>query len=411
MNSNSPTPDSSSPTPPLKRRVFLKTAAAGVSLGLGAWLFLRQREVPVMAPSIGGLPVRNDASVLADPAAVQAIADLKIRTMADMDRLPWFQRAADGSLVLRPEAGVPACIDIHAHVGWRHGLGGAIDLGLRCPVAYYYDFERDQDMLFEQIHPAQDEGRALSLEAATALVHTPGRNQTHTAANLMAEMDAMNVARACLLPIEIPVASHHAEDTLAAAKLDPRFVPFGGVNPRGWGEDQEAALQQQVTADGIRGLKYHPVFQFIAPDTDDAMAMFAWCAERDLIMLSHLGYTGGEPGFMRNASEPHRLVRALEAFPKLKIVCLHSGVRRIDETLKIAQRFPEQVWLGLSGQPVPNIRYILERYDTERILFGSDWPFYPISVMLARVLTATEGNLALRQRVLHDNAARLLALA
>lgn len=404
-------PVSSSPTPPVKRRVFLKTAAAGLSLGLGGWLFLRQREVPVMAPSIGGLPLRNAASLLANPAAVQAIADLKIRSLADMDKLPWFKRGADGMLVLREDAGVPASIDIHAHIGWRHGLGAEIDQQRRCEVQYYYDFTRDQDVLFDQIHPAQDEGRSLTIDALAALVHTSGRNQTHIAANLLAEMTAMNVAHACLLGIEIPVASHHAQDTLAAAKMDPRFIPFGGVNPRDWSAEQEAVLQAQLANDHIRGIKYHPVFQFIAPDTDDAMKLFEWCAAHDLLVFGHIGYTGGEPGFMRSASEPRKLARALEAFPNLKMVCLHTGVRRIDETLAVAQRFPEQVWLGLSGQPVPNIEYILQRYDTERIMFGTDWPFYPVSVMLARVLAATAGNTALRQRVLYDNAARLLQLA
>lgn len=259
-----------------------------------------------MAPSIGGLPVRNDASVLADPAAMQAIADLKIRTLAEMDRLPWFQRDAEGMLVLREEAGVPESIDIHAHVGWRHGLGAEIEQTRRCPVSYYYDFTRDQDVLFDQIHPAKDEGRSITFDALTTLVHTSGRNQTHTAANLLAEMTAMKVKHACLLGIEIPVGSHHAQDTLAAAKMDPRFVPFGGVNPRDWSAEQAAVLQQQLTEDHIRGIKYHPVFQFIAPDTDDAMKMFEWCAEHDLLVFGHIGYTGGEPGFMRNASEPHR---------------------------------------------------------------------------------------------------------
>jgi hypothetical protein len=245
----------------------------------------------------------------------------------------------------------------------------------------------------------------------TILARTPGRYHTHTAANLEREMDAMNVAHACLLPIEIPVGSHHAADTLEAARRDDRYVPFGGVNPRSWGTEEEDALLEQIEAYGIRGIKYHPVFQFAPPDDPGALAMFEFCAANDLIVLSHIGYTGNELPFMRAASEPERLVKALEANPNLKLVCLHTGVRRIDETLAVARRFPEQVWLGLSGQPTPNISYILRRYDTERILWGSDWPFYPLSVMLARALAATQKQDTIRRRILHENGLKLLDLA
>ncbi|MBI1321367.1 MAG: amidohydrolase family protein [Candidatus Hydrogenedens sp.] len=392
----------------ITRRRALTLGALAALGGGGGWALAKRYGGHELPPSMGGVSPLDAPGFRPDQAKLDAIKDLQVRSFADMDKLPWFTRSAEGELLLRKDIGLPDAVDIHTHFGWRHGIGATIDMDRRCPVQYFYDFDRDQDVLFEHDHPGGTEGRDITIEAAGILVHTPSRNQTHTAANLIAELNAMHLSQACLLPIEIPTGSHHAADTLAAIQRDSRFVPFGGVNPRGWSAKHEDVLSEQIKAYGIRGIKYHPVFQFVPPDHDDAMAMFEFCAAHNLLVFSHIGYTGSELSFMRANSEPHRLHRPLEAFPNLKLVCLHTGVRMIDETLEVARKHPEQVWLGLSGQPVPNITYILERYDTSRILFGSDWPFYPIAVMLARVLAATEGNDAVRQGVLKDNAARLL---
>ena len=44
----------------------------------------------------------------------------------------------------------------------------------------------------------------------------------------------------------------------------------------------------------------------------------------------------------------------------------------------------------------------------ERVLFGSDWPFYPFEFPLAKSLIATEGKPELREKILYKNAVRLL---
>ena len=51
---------------------------------------------------------------------------------------------------------------------------------------------------------------------------------------------------------------------------------------------------------------------------------------------------------------------------------------------------------------------MLDRVPSDRIVYGTDWPFYHQALTLARVLLATEGAPDLRRAVLHDNAARLL---
>jgi hypothetical protein len=56
------------------------------------------------------------------------------------------------------------------------------------------------------------------------------------------------------------------------------------------------------------------------------------------------------------------------------------------------------------------VRDVLEAVPADRILYGTDWPFYHQGLTLARVLIATDGEPALRRAVLHDNAARLLGL-
>ena len=56
------------------------------------------------------------------------------------------------------------------------------------------------------------------------------------------------------------------------------------------------------------------------------------------------------------------------------------------------------------------MRTILRRADPQRILFGSDWPFYHQAVPLAKVLLATQGQPALRRQILWENADALLAM-
>ena len=49
------------------------------------------------------------------------------------------------------------------------------------------------------------------------------------------------------------------------------------------------------------------------------------------------------------------------------------------------------------------------KYRCDRLLFGTDWPFYHLGASLAKVLitTATPERKTLRQKILRDNAIRL----
>ena len=52
----------------------------------------------------------------------------------------------------------------------------------------------------------------------------------------------------------------------------------------------------------------------------------------------------------------------------------------------------------------------LAEAPVERIMQGSDWPFYPRAISIAKALIATEGMPTERRLILHDNAARLYGL-
>jgi hypothetical protein len=392
------------------RRTFLKAGGAGLAIAGVTLVYSRFHKSPDLPESIGKLAPSAGAACPADSAAMKKIADLGIRRMGELDRLPWFTKDDKGALHLRKDAGIGPIIDTHAHVGWAYGLGRSVDMAHTCDVQYFYDYEKDQDALFKQSHPRPEEAAAMTRENIEVFFRTPARNYTHTAANLSAEMDRMNYRNIVLLPIEIPHQARHAQDTFTAAKLDPRLIAFGAVYPRPWGPEKIAQLEQQAKL-GVKGIKFHPEFQLAAPDDPEMMRLFEWCEAKDMLVYAHVGYTGREPGFMRSKSEPRRFAKPLQAFPKLRMVFAHTGVKMMDETLEVARKFDDRVWLDVSGRSASNIAYILQRYDTEKIMFASDWPFMPLAIMVARGLVATESCPHLRDRFFRENAARLLQLA
>ena len=78
------------------------------------------------------------------------------------------------------------------------------------------------------------------------------------------------------------------------------------------------------------------------------------------------------------------------------------------EAAQLGRKY-DNVYLELSGQPPQAINEIIKIMGSEKILFGTDWPFYPLAFPLAKVLLATENNPVDRQRILKTNAERLLA--
>lgn len=334
---------------------------------------------------------------------------LNIRHLSDLDRLPWFDKDDDGQLRLKDGAGVPAILDIHSHVGWSFGFAKPVDYGARSDVIYLYDYEVDQDVLFEERHPLPVDMKRLNPEMYWALLKLAPSAATHTAANFAAEMDRFGIERTCLLPIEAPIMSRHAEDTMAAATVDGRFIPFASVPPRPWGNRKIRRLEE-LLGRGAKAVKVHPEFQFIAADNRHLLKLFEWCAEKGVPVLAHCGYTGAEPKWLRTKAEPDRFRKALKEFPKLQLLLAHTGLACRKETLAVARDFEDQVWLDISGQCVPDLKMILDQFDRDRICFGSDWPFYPMAVALGRTLVATEGCAEYRADLLHNNGARFLGL-
>jgi len=314
---------------------------------------------------------------------------IKFENYSDLDKLPWFEKNGDGEIQVKPETGVPLIFDAHTHLGWSYILGGVVNYQrLAPPAEHLYNYMDSPFDLEQDEHPTKEEVRMMTWDIALIPFRCPPIVRTQTAVNLLHDMDLFNTVAAVSLPIEIPLRSRHAYQTIVACKPHERLVAFAGVHP--WTHYKELRLDWQQ-GQGALGLKYHPEFQFNPPDTKGAIELFGMCAERGLPVLAHSGSTGSEPRWMQNLSRPDRYRKALKAHPKLKLILGHSGIYVYDEAIKVANDFPEQVWLETSGEGMSVIRKIINEYDTSRILYGSDWTFFPLGVPIARSMAALEG--------------------
>jgi predicted TIM-barrel fold metal-dependent hydrolase len=72
----------------------------------------------------------------------------------------------------------------------------------------------------------------------------------------------------------------------------------------------------------------------------------------------------------------------------------------------------QNVWIDCHGQSLTDLDSLIESTGGERLLFGSDWPFYHLGMSLAKVLIATQSVNRDRARrlILKDNASHLMQI-
>ncbi len=343
---------------------------------------------------------------------------LRFQGYRGLATLPYFELDRTGQLRVTVE-GLPRIIDFHTHVGMALLFAPALGLQRRTPRTQYFldcdreepgcNFDLDVYINANFTTAAHDD---LSREARNQLLFGSRAAQTHTIPNLLAEMDAMGVDRAAVLAIAagLPFGDHLTEtwrDAIAEAHAGDRLLLFASVHPRdgNWREALRTSARR-----GARGLKIHPEMQRLFPDDDRMMEIYGECERLGLPVIFHAGRSGIEPGFMRPYALPRRFVRGIEAFPRVQFVLGHAGARDVADALPLAKRYPN-VWLEIAGQGVSSLHNLRAEVGPGKLLFGTDWPFYPLAATLAKVLLITEGKPAEREAILRGNAERVFALA
>ena len=99
------------------------------------------------------------------------------------------------------------------------------------------------------------------------------------------------------------------------------------------------------------------------------------CRPRSTCTGISAGRAGIEPESTHRYALPRHIEGALSAFPGVDFVLDHAGARDAADMLPVALRH-RNARLDIHGQGVTELAGMLEAKGGERMLYGTDWPFY-----------------------------------
>jgi predicted TIM-barrel fold metal-dependent hydrolase len=183
---------------------------------------------------------------------------------------------------------------------------------------------------------------------------------------------------------------------------NPGVYGFATIHPDQ--EDMEGEIERALNM-GLKGVKIHSDMQKVALDDPRLFRLYDLIAGK-VPLLAHTGDNRFD------YSNPDRLNRVLDAFPKLTVVGAHFGGWSVwEEALEALKGRNLYVDCSSSFYAIaPEAALKLIRgYGAQRVLFGSDYPMWDPGVELQYLyklgLLASEMEL-----ILHENAERLLGI-
>jgi predicted TIM-barrel fold metal-dependent hydrolase len=214
--------------------------------------------------------------------------------------------------------------------------------------------------------------------------------------DLLKLFDQFNVERAIVFPNpnvgdKYPAANDYI--AMCVKKFPKRFVGFGRVDPRR-GEEAIRELVRIKEKLGLAGLKLHPMVECFRPDHVFFEGFFKKVNALEMPVLIHTG-----DGF----SSPGLAVKVAKKFPKLIMILGH-----LKEGCLGALQECENVYVETSGA-IPEFVEMAVDVDENRVLFGSDVPYYRYKVQLAVVDAANISEKA-KRKVYYENFQKLFQL-
>lgn len=326
----------------------------------------------------------------------------------ELDKFPYFERNSKGELILRPSV-ADKIFDFHTHIGLSFLGLAPLDLEREDDQALTYFPQRGNPVdlsTYSAVSFTKETAKIAQKESVKQAFSKRGYAGTHTPKNLLKEMDRNRVVKAILLAIDYPLGalSRNSEVYMKAAKMYPRFMPFVSVHP------YDAMMERKVRKfreQGAVGMKIHPPMQFIRANNHKCMELTRLCGKLGMPCLFHSGASDISPEFQNDYPRIEYFREPVQEQPETTFILGHGGIHFYQELIELARK-NRNVYIELSGQPEKPIREMLDAGLEDRLLYGSDWPYYTESLPLVKVLTATEGAPETRRKILFDNAQALL---
>lgn len=241
---------------------------------------------------------------------------------------------------------------------------------------------------------------------------TVANNIGQTVDELLRRMDAAGVTEAILSPAaadrqaEGIANTRHMNDVVAeAVHQHPDRFPagFGLVEPR----HEEVAVQEllRVLGDlGLVGIAVHPMLEGYYLDQPLRVhPLFEILDERRALCLMHCSPDQG------SGESPSAVRAVVSQYPGVTTFLGHAFLapEQKAEAIDIVREYPN-VYFDVAYQSDPSMtESLVEAVGSDRVVFGSDTPFYELADVRQSVLDANIPDSA-RQDVLYRNVQRIL---
>jgi len=338
-----------------------------------------------------------------------------------LSELPWFevQSAESGNIdkLVCIDENVPLAIDMHAHLGMSVLFKPQLNLQVKTErVMHLLDCDADEPCDLDLDIYINGNFSEASLKKLKRTIIAQGLwgskiTRSHTIPNLLDEMNAMRVEQAVVLPIKLDLPFGDNQTELWRLEIDKsgqskRLLAGFSVHPL----DSNCIKQMREHAkSGLKIMKLHPTVQKFYPDDPAVMKVYEEAKSLGITIFFHGGRAGIEPESSHRYAMPRHYQKALSDFPEVNFILGHAGARDVDAMLEIMLEH-KNAWLGTHGQGITKLDQIIDKTRGERILFGTDWPFYHVGSSLAKALIVTDSVARQDQRfaLLRGNALELL---
>lgn len=339
---------------------------------------------------------------------------MKYVDIYDFIKLPYFELDGNKKLTLKPHYKNYHIIDSHTHLGWSYLLARRIDLHAHYDQTLHFFPEKGNDIdlsHYSAVDFKANSARKARFETVRGAFNSRGFSCTHTIPNILEEMDRMGIAQSITLAIDFPLLSNNSEHILSSIlsrkEISKRIIPFISLHPLDLHKERKLV---EFMKKGARGIKLHPQIQLFKPTHRGAYEIYELAKKYKLPILFHTGLSPISPAWQKKFVEFSEFATVCKDFPENTFILGHSGVLEYKTAMDLSKKY-ENVYLELSGQPPQVIEEMIQQNGYEKLLFGSDWPYYPSAIPLAKVLIATENERdEIRQGILGANASRVLGL-